>query len=158
MLGRAVGQRLGHGRAAGLWSDELRQTCAACDALALNLECCISARGAPTRLIRDKPFFFRSPPEGVDALLAIDATVAGVANNHALDFGQDALADTLGELRGAGLTGLGAGADEREARRGAVVTAGGRRLGVLAVSDHPAEFAAGRDSPGVAYADLRRGI
>ena len=66
-----------------------------------NLECCVSDRGSPTTLIPGKPFFFRSPPEGVDALLEIGTTVAGLANNHALDFGPDALADTVAHLQGA---------------------------------------------------------
>jgi poly-gamma-glutamate synthesis protein (capsule biosynthesis protein) len=44
------------------------------------------------------------------------------------------------------------------ARRGVVVQAGRSRLGVLALSDHPREFAAGEGRAGIAYADLRRGL
>jgi poly-gamma-glutamate capsule biosynthesis protein CapA/YwtB (metallophosphatase superfamily) len=154
MLGRAVARE----PSAGVWSDELIETCSACDAMVVNLECCISDRGSPTGLIRDKPFFFRSPPAGVEALQAIGTTVAGVANNHALDYGEDALLDTLVHLRGAGIAAAGAGPDEEEARRGALVQAGGLTLGVLALSDHPAEFAAGPELSGIAYADLRRDL
>jgi poly-gamma-glutamate synthesis protein (capsule biosynthesis protein) len=158
MLGREVARRLGPGRAAAVWADEVVEACAGCDALVVNLECCISERGAPTRLIPDKPFFFRSPPAGVEALRAVGITAVGVANNHALDFGAEALADTLAHLRSGGIAAAGAGLDERQARRGVVVTARDLRIGVLAVSDHPAEFAAGADSPGIAYVDLRRGL
>jgi poly-gamma-glutamate capsule biosynthesis protein CapA/YwtB (metallophosphatase superfamily) len=154
MLGRSVARELSR----GVWSDDVLSVCAECDAIVLNLECCISERGHPTGLIRDKPFFFRSPPEGIEALTAIGTTFAGLANNHALDYGPDALADTLEHLRGAGIATAGAGLDEDEARGGAVIEAGSVRLGVLAVSDHPAEFAARPGSPGIAYADLGRAL
>jgi poly-gamma-glutamate capsule biosynthesis protein CapA/YwtB (metallophosphatase superfamily) len=158
MLGRKVAERLARDPDAEVWSPQVRDVCRACDALVLNLECCVSARGAPTALMVDKPFFFRSPPSGVEALRAIGASVASVANNHTLDFGVDALTDTLLHLRAAEVPPVGAGLDAGSARRGAVVRAGSARLGVLAVSDHPAEFAAGPTSAGIAHADLSRGL
>jgi poly-gamma-glutamate capsule biosynthesis protein CapA/YwtB (metallophosphatase superfamily) len=158
MLGRKVAERLMRAPNAEVWSPQVRELCRACDALVVNLECCVSARGEPTSLIAGKPFFFRAPPRGVDALRAIGTSVAGVANNHTLDFGDDALSDTLLHLREAGVPSVGAGIDTESARRGAVVQAGSARLGVLAVSDHPAEFASGPAAPGIAHADLSRGL
>jgi poly-gamma-glutamate capsule biosynthesis protein CapA/YwtB (metallophosphatase superfamily) len=158
MLGRKVAERLAGDPGAEVWSPQVREVCQACDALVLNLECCMSERGAPTSLIAGKPFFFRAPPTGLDALRAIGASVAGVANNHTLDFGADALADTVSHLRAGGVPPVGAGLDVEGARRGAVVQAGRARLGVLAMSDHPAEFASAPTRPGIAHADLRRGL
>jgi poly-gamma-glutamate synthesis protein (capsule biosynthesis protein) len=77
-----------------------------------------------------------------------------LANNHALDFGVDALLDTFGHLAGAGISWVGAGVDEAAARAPIVLDAAGLRLGVVAVTDHPAEYAAGPGRPGVAFADL----
>jgi poly-gamma-glutamate capsule biosynthesis protein CapA/YwtB (metallophosphatase superfamily) len=156
MLGRKVGERLGSVRPAELWSGEVRELCAGCDALVLNLECCISERGEPTPLISGKPFFFRAPPAAVETLRAVGATAASAANNHALDFGAEALEDTVRELRDAGIAPAGAGPEASSARRGALVEAAGVRVGVLALSDHPREFAAGPEQWGVAFADLRR--
>jgi hypothetical protein len=116
----------------------------------------LSGRGTPTTLIPRKPFFFRAPPGGVGALQAIGTSVAGLANNHTLDFGVEALADTLVHLRAAGIVPVGADVEVDGARRGVVVRAGRLRLGVLAVSDHPREYGAGRARPGIAHADLRR--
>lgn len=158
MLGRLVAQRLEDTEPAELWAEEVREVCAACDAMVVNLECCVSGRGEPTELIPAKPFFFRSPPAGIGALEAIGTTVAGMANNHALDFGPVALLDTLDHLAGAGVAAVGAGPDASRARAGVVVTAGPARLGVLAVSDHPRQYAAGDSSPGIAFADLDRGL
>jgi poly-gamma-glutamate synthesis protein (capsule biosynthesis protein) len=78
-----------------------------------------------------------------------------LANNHVLDFGTDALQDTLAHLRSAGIAAVGAGPDVAAARAPVVLPAGGLRVRIVAVTDHPASYAAGRGRPGVAFADLR---
>ena len=158
MLGRGVAERLAAEPPEAVWTRELRAACAGCDLLVVNLECCVSGRGAPTDRIPAKKFFFRAPPAGVEALAALGTTVAGLANNHALDFGPEALEDTLAHLERAGIAATGAGLDAAAARRGTVVEAAGVRVGVLAVSDHPREFAATPKAPGIAWAELRRGV
>jgi poly-gamma-glutamate synthesis protein (capsule biosynthesis protein) len=122
-----------------------------------NLECCVSARGTPTDRIPGKPFFFRAPPGAIGSLRAIGVAAVGLANNHALDYETEALTDTVEIVRDAGIALTGAGMDEVDARRGVAIDAGDARLGIAAVSDHPAEFAAGEDAPGIVYADLRSG-
>ena len=92
------------------------------------------------------------------SLQAIGVRAVGLANNHALDYETEALIETLELLRQADIVVAGSGRGESEARRGAIIEAGGLRWGLVAVSDHPREFAADRDSPGIAYGDLRRGI
>jgi poly-gamma-glutamate synthesis protein (capsule biosynthesis protein) len=156
MLGRTVAQTLAVTPPAEVWSPAVREVCAACDVLVANLECCVSGRGTPTQLVPGKQFFFRAPPSAVEALRAIGTSVAGVANNHVLDFGVEALADTVGHLRAAGIAPVGAEIEIDGARRGVVVGAGQLRLGVLALSDHPREYGAGKARPGIAHADLRR--
>lgn len=154
MLGRLVARRLVQGAASRVWSKGLAELCAGCDALVCNLECCISEGGSPTERIPGKPFFFRAPAAAVEALAAIGASAVSLANNHALDYGEAALADTLEHLAAAGIEAAGAGADLERARRGTVVTAGGLRLGLLAATDHPLEYGAAPGAPGVAFADL----
>jgi poly-gamma-glutamate synthesis protein (capsule biosynthesis protein) len=79
-----------------------------------------------------------------------------LANNHALDFGEVALLDTFDHLSSAGIAWVGAGPDLERSRRPALLTtAMGFRLAVLGITDHPQDFAAGPDRPGVALADLR---
>jgi poly-gamma-glutamate capsule biosynthesis protein CapA/YwtB (metallophosphatase superfamily) len=159
MLGRGVAGRLAEAAdAADVWAPEVREMCGSCDLVICNLECCISSRGAPTERIPGKPFFFRGPPEAIGSLRAIGVGAAGLANNHALDYEEEALIDTLDHLGTAGIAVTGAGRDSDEARRAAIVDAGGARVGLVAVSDHPAEFAAGGERPGIAHADLRRGL
>jgi poly-gamma-glutamate synthesis protein (capsule biosynthesis protein) len=156
MLGRAVAERLAETPPEEVWSPEVREICGSCDLLICNLECCISGRGEETRRIPGKPFFFRGPPVAVESLRSIGVGAVGLANNHALDFEETALLDTLDLLGEAGIAATGAGADETAARRGAVVEVGGTRLGLVAVSDHPPGYAAGPGEPGIAYAELSR--
>jgi poly-gamma-glutamate synthesis protein (capsule biosynthesis protein) len=117
----------------------------------LNLECCISERGVPTP---GRVFHFRAPPRAVEALTHLGVHCVTLANNHALDFGPDALLDTLAHLDAPGIRYVGAGADVEHARAPVVLDAEGFRLAVIGVTDHPAGYAAGRGRPGVAFADL----
>jgi poly-gamma-glutamate capsule biosynthesis protein CapA/YwtB (metallophosphatase superfamily) len=155
MLGRGVADALREIEPPAVWTPRLRAVLAGCDAVLANLECCISERGEPTTLVRGKPFFFRAPSEAVESLRAARVGAVTLANNHALDFGPDALLDTFDHLAAGGIEAAGAGRSRSEARRGAVLRAGGTSVGLLSVSDHPREYAA--DGLGIAYADLRRG-
>lgn len=163
------------------------------DALVINLECCVSSRGAQWPYDPRKPFFFRAPPAAVReihrlvqrdgdddgddgaAAQARVPIVCSLANNHALDYGYDALADTLRLLEQAGIRHVGAGRNVREAREAVVVdvpvrqrggndrddettrarTASAFRLKVVACTDHPLDFAADAQRAGVALAHLR---
>jgi poly-gamma-glutamate synthesis protein (capsule biosynthesis protein) len=64
----------------------------------------------------------------------------------------------LNHLAAAGIAVVGAGADLDQARRPALLTAGGLRVAVIGITDHPADFAASPDRPGVAFADLGRQV
>jgi poly-gamma-glutamate capsule biosynthesis protein CapA/YwtB (metallophosphatase superfamily) len=157
MLGRKVGERLAHDPPSALVSPELVEVVREADLVVANLECCISERGEPWPN-PTKPFFFRAPPQAVDVLALLGVDCVTLANNHALDFGVDALLDTLGYLHTAGIRAVGAGADVQSARAPAVLEHDGFRLGVVGLADHHRYFAAGRTTPGIAFADLRRGF
>jgi poly-gamma-glutamate synthesis protein (capsule biosynthesis protein) len=101
-----------------------------------------------------KPFFFRAPPSAADLLSYLGVDCVTLANNHALDFGPEALLDTFDYLRAAGVAWVGAGSGELEARAPALLDAGGLRLAVVGVADHPPEYAARTGSPGIAFARL----
>jgi poly-gamma-glutamate capsule biosynthesis protein CapA/YwtB (metallophosphatase superfamily) len=156
MLGRSVGENLRADPEVALWSDEMRSLCASLDLVICNLECSISERGERTPRIRGKPFFFRAPPSAVRALQAIRVRAVSLANNHALDYEEEALADTIQLLGAAGIAAAGAGRGVEPAHRPAIVEAAGKRVGILCVSDHPREYAAKEGAYGIAHADLWR--
>ncbi|MBF8185709.1 CapA family protein [Nonomuraea sp. K274] len=158
MLGRGVAERLEQTADPREFFDAgVRAALAGADLVLLNLECCVSARGRPWDALH-KAFHFRAPPRAAAMLAELGADAVNLANNHALDYGDDALLDTVDGLAEAGIRTVGAGADLERAWEPAVLEACGLRLGVLGVTDHPADFAATRGRPGVAYADLTAGV
>ena len=157
MLGRLVGERLSADGPTSLFAPEVVDAVHEADLFVLNLECCISERGEPWPA-PGKPFFFRAPPTAVETLRLLGVDSVSLANNHAFDYGVTALADTIDHLADAGIAAVGAGSDVESARAPAVLRHNGFRLAVLGIADHPADFAAAPDRPGVAYTDLRHGI
>lgn len=151
MLGRGVGEEIIQRGPYGLFAEEVVAAFRGADLRILNLECCVSTRGSPAR---GRVFHFRAPPAAMAALQQLGVDCVTMANNHALDYGEQALSDTLDHLRSAGITPIGAGRNESEARAPAVLRAGDMSVAVLAVTDHPSEYAAGKQAPGVAYAAL----
>jgi poly-gamma-glutamate synthesis protein (capsule biosynthesis protein) len=157
MLGRMVAEAIVREGPDALFAEEVVALTQAADLFVLNLECCISDRGTPWQ-DPYKPFFFRAPPAATEVLTRLGVDCVTLANNHALDFGPEALLDTFEHLRAAGIAWVGAGRNRDEARAPAFLEANGFHLGVLGCSDHPPDFAAGLASPGIAYVDLARGV
>jgi len=157
MLGRAVAERLRADPAVPLLDDAVSAQIASADAFILNLECCISNRGArfPDP---HKPFFFQAPPVAAQRLAEMGVNAVTLANNHALDYGPDALLDTLAHLQAAGIAVVGAGPDQAVARQPRVVRCGELSVRLVAFSDHPKEYAAQPRRPGIAFADLHSGL
>lgn len=157
MLGRKVAERLAELPPTALFDAGVVAAAGEADLFVVNLECAISDRGEPWPDPR-KPFFFRAPPIATEVLRHLGVGCVTLANNHALDYGATALADTLRHLAGAGIACVGAGIDEAAARTPTVVERGGCRVGLVGVTDHPSDYAAAAGQPGVAFADLRRDV
>jgi poly-gamma-glutamate synthesis protein (capsule biosynthesis protein) len=115
MLGRNVGDRLAEVGPHGLFADEVVAACREADLFVLNLECAISERGERWDDPR-KPYFFRAPPVAVEVLRHLGVSCVTLANNHALDYGPQALLDTIDHLRAGGVAVVGAGVDVAAAR------------------------------------------
>lgn len=157
MLGRGVADRLESEPPQSLVDPDVAAFARRADLFVLNLESCISERGAPWPA-PEKPFFFRAPPAAVDLLTHLDVGCVTLANNHALDYGEEALRDTLTFLDSAGIAHVGAGPDLEAARAPAMLDANGSRVEVVGLADHPKDFAATPQRPGIAYADLGAGV
>ena len=123
-----------------------------------NLECAVSARGAPV----PKLYSFRGPP----AALRVMARRAGfdalnLANNHVGDYGRTALLDTVRHVRRAASRRWAPAAASRR-RAGRAWCAGlGLRVALRRLLGHPAGLvlrrpAPGRHPAGIAAGDPRR--
>jgi poly-gamma-glutamate capsule biosynthesis protein CapA/YwtB (metallophosphatase superfamily) len=157
MLGRKVAEAIDRDGPDSLFADEVIALTRSADLFVLNLECCISSRGSPWPDPR-KPFFFRAPPAATEVLTRLGVDCVTLANNHALDFDRVALLDTFEHLREADIDWVGAGRTVEEARAPTILERNGLRVGVIGCSDHPSDFAAGPETPGIAYVDLRPGL
>ncbi len=115
----------------GVVSEELRDQLNAADILMINHEFPFSERGTP---MEDKQFTFRCPPSYVKALGELGVDIASLANNHALDYGTDALLDTFETLDEAGIRYAGAGSTKERAEQIQIMEVNGRRFGFLAAT------------------------
>jgi hypothetical protein len=121
------------------------------DIAVANLECSVSTRGSP---VPGKQYTFRGRPSSLRAM----ARYAGVdlitvANNHSLDYGRLAFADTLSYAHNYGMKTIGGGRNLAVARRPAFFRLGGIRVALLGYSDvRPPGFDAGPTWSGTAPA------
>jgi hypothetical protein len=138
MLGvGAAGQSAAPLDGAGLWAPV-----DGCDAVLVNLENPITARRAPRVA---KKYLYRMDPS---LLPLLDRRwLVGLANNHLLDYGEDALRDTLAALEQRGVPHCGAGRDLDEARRPLVLERCGMRIALVCAAD-PRYESAGAGAPG----------
>lgn len=124
----------------------------AADITMVNLETAITEGGSPA----PKQFHFRAPATALDALAAGGVDVATMANNHAVDYGDAGLADSLAAIASSPIPVLGIGADADAAYAPWITTVNGVRVGFLAASQvHDwtlATHTATASAPGIASA------
>src|SRR6516225_9755814 len=113
MLGRLVNRHLASVPPEYPWGDTLSLLRSA-DALIINLECVMSDREEPWP---EKIFTFRSDLKNVAVLTAAGVTAISLANNHAMDYGPEALQDCVDVLVRHGIRTMGAGSSIEAACR-----------------------------------------
>jgi poly-gamma-glutamate synthesis protein (capsule biosynthesis protein) len=122
------------------------------DLTMVNLESAITTRGTPA----PKQFHFRAPATALDALAAGGVDLVTMANNHAVDYGDQGLADTLAAVKDAPIPVLGIGANAAQAYAPWAGTVNGVRVAVLAASQvhdwTTATHTATATKPGIASA------
>ena len=120
----------------------------------VNVEMTIASGGTA----EPKSFVFRAPPSAAGTMGAAGIDIGSLANNHALDYGPAALYETIGNLQAAGVSPVGARADEGGAYAPATVDIQGVRVAVIgATRVVPWASWTADDGPGLAsaYAEAR---
>ena len=114
-----------------------------------NLECPVGRGGNSEP---NKEFTFRAAPETLSGAVNAGVDIFTLANNHVLDFGRAAFAETLLNLEINGIKYTGAGISVEEAWRPALVESNGYKVAVLAFSRviPGGHWVAGKNWPGVA--------
>jgi poly-gamma-glutamate capsule biosynthesis protein CapA/YwtB (metallophosphatase superfamily) len=118
------------------------------DITVANLETPISTRGTA----QSKEYVYRSSPEALPALKDAGIDLVNTANNHILDFGTDALLDTMDELDKVDIKRIGTGHNIEEAYKPVIMERNGMKIAFLGFSRvvPDAAWYAGKQRPGVA--------
>lgn len=113
-----------------------------------NLESPLSSGGTKNTA---KDVTFRGDPRGIESLKASGFDFLSLGNNHVLDYGPEALADTVASLDAAGIGHAGAGANRAAAYAPAVREVEGAKVAFLSFSHIlPAGFVATDSRAGLA--------
>ena len=147
MLGRLVNEALKRQPPEYPWGDTLPLFEGA-DLNICNLECVISDRGRPWAAT-PKMFHFRSDAKNVEVLNAAGIDMVSLANNHALDYEDVALIDTIKILHDNAIGFAGAGADLVAASSPYIREAEEQRIGFISFTDNEPGWAAGSENPGI---------
>ncbi len=131
--------------------DEVLSIMQSADIMMANNEFPYSYRGTPTP---DKTYTFRADPKDVHIMKDMGVDIVSLANNHAYDYGPDALIDTIDTLNDARLPFVGAGKNIKEASHPVYFHANGHVISVVAATQierygNPDTKEATSDSPGV---------
>ncbi len=82
-----------------------------------------------------KQLNFKADPELVKVLTAGGVDIVNLANNHAMDYEEPGLVETINTLNNAGIQSVGAGRDIKEARRPDIIEVKGQRIAYLGYYD-----------------------
>lgn len=111
-----------------------------------NLELPLSHDGKPA----PEKILLRGAPEMAGALTEAGFDVMAFANNHVLDYGEDAFAETMSLMDSLGVALVGGGMNLAQARKPALIERGNLTIGFLAYcSVIPRGFEATASAPGV---------
>jgi len=133
----------------------------AADYTIANLETALGDVGEPAA----KRYPFRSPPETAESLAIGGVDLVSLANNHAMDYGAEALLQGIDLLHAAGVATVGGGADESASHAPHIAEINGLKVAFLGYVNVPIEavtnfdtqsWSATTDAPGLAWGDPAR--
>lgn len=112
----------------GVVDENYRKIIQQSDFFMVNEEFPFSSRGTAAV---DKEYTFRIPPEKVALFEEMGIDGVSLANNHSMDFGSDALLDSVETLDQAGILHTGAGENLEEAKKPVIYEKNGKRIGII---------------------------
>lgn len=122
------------------------------DAAVANMELPLSRRGYRV----PKTASLRADPAAIEDVLALGVNAVSLANNHMMDYGPEAMLDTLAVCDRAGIVHCGAGEDLEAALAPLWLEVNGLRVALLSVAcTLPIESDAGAGKPGISPLRVR---
>lgn len=151
MLGRLVNEELKTKPSEYPWGDTLPIFKHA-DLRICNLECVVSDAGEP--FPPDKAFHFRTDEKNIQTLLDAEIGMVSLANNHALDYGYEALLRMMKVLGEHAINYAGAGLNFLEAAEPAICNVDSQKVGLIAFTDNEPDWEAKENKPGLFYVPI----
>jgi len=157
MLDRSLGAALENGYLAYPFAKTMEELRGA-DITIGNVESALGDMGEPA----GKRYPFRAPPQAAKAMALAGFDIVSLANNHAGDYGFEALLQAIDLLEAQGIAPIGAGSNAQEAHAAHVTEVDGLKIAFFAYVDVPIEASTGFDTaswtatsenPGIAWAD-----
>lgn len=130
MLDRAVGRHF-RDRPQDFRMEEISALLSGYDLVFANLENPVGIKGIPHPIQRPN-VTFRGHPDSLQVLKNLGVTAVSLGNNHMLDYGPVALAETLEYLDAYGIRHVGAGRNYEEANHPLLLEVNGRKVAILA--------------------------
>jgi poly-gamma-glutamate capsule biosynthesis protein CapA/YwtB (metallophosphatase superfamily) len=124
------------------------------DLAMVNLEVCVSTEGDFIDKGGRQPYYYHCLPEMLDVLTVAGIACVATGNNHAMDFGPDALAQQTQILEAAGFLHFGAGPNAAEASRPKYAKVNGVTVAFIGVETETPKMAATDSTAGIHYASL----
>lgn len=121
----------------------------AADCRMINLECVIGTQGSQTAV--KHYFYLRARPEQANILTQYNIDIVTTANNHACDYGTEAMLEQITYLDTAGILHTGTGKNFEEAIKPAYKKVGDITLAILSFDSCRRSAAATADKAGTAY-------
>lgn len=115
----------------GILSEELKNELTAADITLVNQEFSLADAGSP---MAGKNYTFRLEPSYVSLLQDMGTDIVNLANNHALDYGQQALEQTFDVLTQNQIAYVGAGQNVERASEMQVIEKNGKKIGFLSAT------------------------
>ena len=136
-------------------SEELLNAMTQADVFFLNQECSISSEGEAL----EGKGVLHANADRMKILEGLGADVVSLGNEHAADFGQEALKENLELLKNAKIAAVGAGADANQAKQPVYLIVNGIKIGFTAASgvEDTFDLAAGEGKAGIQeYTDTKQ--
>ena len=113
------------------FSEETLREMEEADIFMLNNEFTYTNRGEPTP---EKQFTFRAKPENAMMLYELGVDIVSLANNHAYDYGEISLLDSLATLEGINMPYVGAGRNLAEASESVYFHVGNQKIAFISAT------------------------
>jgi poly-gamma-glutamate synthesis protein (capsule biosynthesis protein) len=149
MLGRLVNDVLKKTNPIYPWGNTL-SILSQVDLRICNLECVLSDIGNPWSAT-PKIFHFRSDEKNVKTLQVAQIDIVSIANNHVLDYEDDALVRMIDILDSQGILHAGAGKNWQQASKPVLCQVNEEKVGFLAFTDNEEGWEAKTNQPGIFY-------